>query len=58
MYGREKASLNSGWGARMLERLAVEDQFAANISLDGTNLWQTGTNTSALCAQQKWRKHN
>jgi len=48
MYGREKASLNSGWGARMLERLAVEDQFAANISLDGTNLWQTGTNTSAF----------
>jgi uncharacterized protein (DUF1501 family) len=32
----------------MLERLAVEDQFAANISLDGTNLWQTGTNTSAF----------
>ncbi|MBQ4858065.1 DUF1501 domain-containing protein [Pseudoalteromonas sp. MMG007] len=48
MYGREKASLNSGWGARLLERLAVHDEFAANISLDGTNLWQTGASTSAF----------
>lgn len=48
MYGREKASINSGWGARLLERLAVQDEFAANISLDGTNLWQTGTSTNAF----------
>lgn len=48
MYGREKQSLNSGWGARLLERLEQQDQFAANISLDGTNLWQTGTNTQAF----------
>jgi uncharacterized protein (DUF1501 family) len=48
MYGREKQSLNSGWGARLLERLDQQDQFAANISLDGTNLWQTGSQTKAF----------
>ncbi|GEB69566.1 hypothetical protein PC2016_0902 [Pseudoalteromonas carrageenovora] len=48
MYGRERESLNTGWGARLLERLAVHDEFAANISLDGTNLWQTGTSTNAF----------
>ena len=48
MYGREKQSLNSGWGARLLERLGQQDQFAANISLDGTNLWQTGDQTKAF----------
>ncbi|GAA80180.1 DUF1501 domain-containing protein [Pseudoalteromonas sp. BSi20495] len=48
MYGREKQSLNSGWGARLLERLEQQDQFAANISLDGTNLWQTGNQTKAF----------
>ncbi|ALS33747.1 hypothetical protein PTRA_a2681 [Pseudoalteromonas translucida KMM 520] len=48
MYGREKASLNNGWGARLLERLNQQDQFAANISLDGTNLWQTGAQTKAF----------
>ena len=48
MYGREKQSFNSGWGARLLERLEQHDQFAANISLDGTNLWQTGENTQAF----------
>ncbi|CAM3042228.1 hypothetical protein PSDI105340_16935 [Pseudoalteromonas distincta] len=48
MYGREKQSLNSGWGARLLERLELQDEFAANISLDGTNLWQTGSATNAF----------
>lgn len=48
MYGREKQSLNSGWGARLLERLEQQEQFAANISLDGTNLWQTGNQTKAF----------
>lgn len=48
MYGREKQSLNSGWGARLLERLNQQDQFAANVSLDGTNLWQTGSQTKAF----------
>lgn len=48
MYGREKQTLNSGWGARLLERLEQQDQFATNISLDGTNLWQTGTSTQAF----------
>jgi uncharacterized protein (DUF1501 family) len=48
MYGREKLSFNSGWAARLLERLEVQDQFAANISLSGTNLWQTGLSTQAF----------
>jgi len=48
MYGREKESLNSGWAARMLERLELQDEFAANISLNGTNLWQTGISTQAF----------
>ncbi|KHM44499.1 hypothetical protein PL71_19050 [Pseudoalteromonas distincta] len=48
MYGREKQSLNSGWGARLLERLELQDEFAANVSLDGTNLWQTGSASNAF----------
>jgi uncharacterized protein (DUF1501 family) len=48
MYGREKQILNSGWGARLLERLEQQDKFAANISLDGTNLWQTGRQSKAF----------
>ncbi|GHB71399.1 Tat pathway signal protein [Psychrosphaera saromensis] len=48
MYGSEKQTLNTGWGARLLERLEQQDKFAANISLSGTNLWQTGTNSQAF----------
>ncbi len=48
MYGREKQILNSGWGARLLERLEQQDKFAANISLNGTNLWQTGRQSKAF----------
>ncbi|BDM62826.1 Tat pathway signal protein [Shewanella sp. NFH-SH190041] len=43
MQGREKASLNYGWGARLLELLEQSQSYASNISLAGTNLWQTGT---------------
>ncbi|ALO42247.1 DUF1501 domain-containing protein [Pseudoalteromonas phenolica] len=44
MHGREKISLNSGWGARLLERLEQGGSFVNNISLAGTNPWQTSVN--------------
>ncbi|MCF2859826.1 DUF1501 domain-containing protein [Pseudoalteromonas sp. SMS1] len=46
MHGQEKISLNTGWGARMLERLNQHSAFTSNISLAGSNPWQTGVNTS------------
>ncbi|TQF67644.1 DUF1501 domain-containing protein [Pseudoalteromonas luteoviolacea] len=46
MHGQEKISLNTGWGARMLERLNQHSSFTSNISLAGSNPWQTGVNTS------------
>ena len=45
MYGKEQSSLNSGWGARLLERLQQSEQFGGNISLSGMNLWQTSNNS-------------
>jgi uncharacterized protein (DUF1501 family) len=48
MYGREKQITNNGWAARLLDRLEQQDNFAANVSLAGTNLWQTGENGSAF----------
>ena len=41
MYGQEQTALNSGWGARLLERLEQSEQFGGNISLSGMNHWQT-----------------
>ena len=32
MYGREKQSLNSGWGARLLERLELQDGLTSAIN--------------------------
>lgn len=46
MQGREKASVNYGWGGRLLEMLEQNNNFAANISLNGNNLWQTAANTT------------
>ncbi|RJG38168.1 DUF1501 domain-containing protein [Motilimonas pumila] len=48
MHGQEKQSLNTGWGARMLELLEAAPGFASNISLAGTNPWQRGHSTSAF----------
>ncbi|UPW17634.1 DUF1501 domain-containing protein [Agarivorans sp. TSD2052] len=45
MQGREKESLNYGWGGRILELLNQHDTFGSNISLSGNNLWQTGPNS-------------
>ncbi|MPW29192.1 DUF1501 domain-containing protein [Agarivorans sp. B2Z047] len=44
MQGREKESINYGWGGRILELLNQHDSFGSNISLSGNNLWQTGPN--------------
>ncbi|KZN35218.1 hypothetical protein N480_19430 [Pseudoalteromonas luteoviolacea S2607] len=46
MHGQEKVSLNTGWGARMLERLNQHSAFTSNISLAGSNPWQSGIQTS------------
>ncbi|AOT11232.1 DUF1501 domain-containing protein [Pseudoalteromonas luteoviolacea] len=46
MNGREKISLNTGWGARMLERLNQHSSFTSNISLAGANPWQAGIETT------------
>lgn len=48
MHGKEKQSINTGWGGRMLELLEDHPHFASNISLAGTNPWQTGHKTSAF----------
>lgn len=48
MRGREKESLNYGWGGRLLEALEANNNFAANISLSGNNLWQTGPSTNVF----------
>ncbi|MCE0555561.1 DUF1501 domain-containing protein [Motilimonas sp. E26] len=48
MHGKEKQSINTGWGARMLELLEDQPHFASNISLAGTNPWQIGSKTSAF----------
>lgn len=45
MYGKEQSSLNTGWGARLLERLEQAEQFGGNISLAGLNHWQTSRNS-------------
>ncbi|MDO6762939.1 DUF1501 domain-containing protein [Agarivorans sp. 1_MG-2023] len=44
MQGREKESINYGWGGRILELLNQNNNFGSNISLSGNNLWQTGPN--------------
>lgn len=41
MFGQESRTVNSGWGARMLERLHYSDSFGSNVSLGGLNPWQT-----------------
>lgn len=41
MFGQENRTVNSGWGARLLERLHYADTFGSNISLSGLNPWQT-----------------
>jgi uncharacterized protein (DUF1501 family) len=46
MRGREGASIKQGWGGRLLEILEVNSEYSSNISLSGTNLWQTGTATN------------
>jgi uncharacterized protein (DUF1501 family) len=46
MQGREKASINYGWGGRLLEMLEQNTHFASNISLNGNNLWQTAASTT------------
>ncbi|ESP94756.1 MULTISPECIES: DUF1501 domain-containing protein [Pseudoalteromonas] len=46
MHGQEKVSLNTGWGARILERLNQHASFTSNISLAGANPWQVGANTT------------
>ncbi|KZN63829.1 hypothetical protein N473_16050 [Pseudoalteromonas luteoviolacea CPMOR-1] len=46
MHGQEKVSLNTGWGARMLERLNQHSSFTSNISLAGANPWQAGIETT------------
>ncbi|MCF2909140.1 DUF1501 domain-containing protein [Pseudoalteromonas sp. DL2-H2.2] len=48
MHGQEKQTLNTGWGARLLERLEQGSVFGSNITIDGANPWQTGTNSSAF----------
>ncbi|WP_194868299.1 DUF1501 domain-containing protein [Pseudoalteromonas sp. PPB1] len=48
MHGQEKQTLNTGWGARLLERLDQGTVFGSNITVDGANPWQTGMNTSAF----------
>ncbi|AZZ98031.1 DUF1501 domain-containing protein [Pseudoalteromonas sp. R3] len=48
MHGQEKQTLNTGWGARLLERLDQGTVFGSNITIDGANPWQTGSNTSAF----------
>ncbi len=45
MYGKEQSSINTGWGARLLERLEQAEQFGGNISLSGMNHWQTSVNS-------------
>jgi uncharacterized protein (DUF1501 family) len=52
MQGREKSSLNYGWGGRLLEMLEQNTNFAANISLGGNNLWQTAPNTRPFAMSQ------
>jgi uncharacterized protein (DUF1501 family) len=41
MRGREGSTIRKGWGGRLLEILEANNQFSSNISLAGTNLWQT-----------------
>lgn len=53
MHGREKVSLNSGWGARLLERIEQGNSFVNNISLAGTNLWQTSVNLTPFSLHQR-----
>lgn len=52
MHGREKISLNSGWGARLLERIDQGGAFVNNISLAGTNPWQTSANLTPFSLHQ------
>ncbi|MCL1037499.1 DUF1501 domain-containing protein [Shewanella submarina] len=53
MQGREKASLNYGWGGRLLEMLQSSSNFASNISLAGSNLWQTATGSNPFALSQQ-----
>ena len=46
MNGQERVSLNYGWGARMLELVNQQANFASSVSVAGSNQWQNGV-TSA-----------